>query len=283
MSDTSARTPVTADAAAFQEARGEQQAKPRTATPRLRRDEPTSKAAARRLVPASSAFDLLDGEYAKNRKSRVLSVISLGVAGLVVLTLLAQFLRLELEISNQRQRYDNAAAAGRTNKAELDKLSQFEGVPGDLVSEALQGRSRQAAAATETELDLAAIINDLTSIVPAGVRLTQIQVSAPAEEDGKRTKEKEDEDSTTAAPSAPAIITVLADVESYKAITPFLQQMRASATLSDFQETWTGEPPMLKLRIDIKVATGGSARFAGFTQDAGLDDGAAASTPEGGS
>jgi hypothetical protein len=284
MSDTASRTPVTADAAAFANARGPVEAP--KAQPRLRREEQKSKKEQKRLIPASSSFDLLDGEYLKNRKSRILSVVSLGVSGLVVVLLLAQLLRYQLEIQDQTNRYEVASADARKYKADLDKISTFDGVPGDIVGESLQKRSTQAAAATELELDVPKIINELSQNVP-GVKLTEIKIDAPAD-DAKKKGEGKDENKDEKEVKY-SIVTVLADVESYDAITPFLQNLRNSDSglLSDFKETWAGEPPVLKLRIEIRVPTSSSDRYLIYANDSLTSDADAASeasaTKEGGS
>jgi hypothetical protein len=272
MSDL-AKTPVTADAAAFASARGGAPA-PQKATPRLRREETARKDAAKRLVPAASSFDLLDGEYVKNRKSRILSIVGLATSMLIVVLMSAQLLRIRIEIASAKSKYDDFSAQGQDSKAQLDQLSQFEGVPGDIVSESLEGRSLQAAAATEGEVDLASIVNDLTSMVPegSGITINQIQVSTPTEsnlakkagsDEKKEGKGEEEADPT-------AIITVLATAESINSIDPFLVKLRASSTLYSFQETWSGSPPTISLRIEIKVPSGTSSRFSIFATDAGI-------------
>lgn len=268
MSDIT-KSPVTADAAAFASARGPAPAP--AATPRLRRDEPAKKDTAKRLVPAASSFDLLDGEYAKNRKSRILSIVGLAVSLLVVVLMSAQLLRIRFEISSARADYNQYSDQGRNSKAALDQLSQFEGVPGDLVVESLEGRSLQAAAATEGEVDLSTIVNDLTSMVPSGLTITQIQVSTPTETtlNGKgKEKDAEKKSEDTTIPTA--VITVLATADSINAIDPFLVKLKASETLSNFQETWAGSPPSITLRVEIKVPVGSSSRFSIYAKDAGL-------------
>jgi hypothetical protein len=276
VSDVS-KTPVTADAAAFASARGTSPTAAK-ATPRLRRDEPQRKEAGKRLVPAASSFDLLDGEYVKNRKSRVLSIVGLAVSALVVVLMSAQLLRIRLEISSARSQYDQFSAQGSDSKAALDQLSQFEGVPGDIVSEALEGRSLQAAAATEGEVDLAVIVNDLTTMVPQGVTIDQIQVSTPADlalatvagaTSAKPAAEGKEKGEGESGPPV-ATITVLATADSIASIDPLLASLRQSSTLSSFQETWAGKPPAVSVRIEIKVAVGRSERFSGFLDDTGL-------------
>lgn len=267
MSDTGndavvARTPVTADAAAFVNARtGDDATSSRRAAPRLRRDDRTeTRQDAKRLIPAASAFDLLDGEYAKNRKSRILSVVSLGFSGLIVVLLLAQLLRVRLEIASEQGRYDQATASARANKAELDKLSQFGGVPGDLVAEAVVGRSRLAAVATELEVDVATIVADLTRDLPAGVVLTEVQIDAPA-------ADAADEGDET-VPTYVAV-TVLASVESYDKIAPFLDRLRTNELLAGFEETWEGKPPRLQLRVTVKVPLARTDRYQTYAKEAG--------------
>ena len=280
MSDTGndavvARTPVTADAAAFVNARtGDDATSSRRAAPRLRRDDRTeTRQDAKRLIPAASAFDLLDGEYVKNRKSRILSVVSLGFSGLIVVLLLAQLLRVRLEIANEQGRYDQATASARANKAELDKLSQFGGVPGDLVAEAVVGRSRLAAVATELEVDVATIVADLTRDLPAGVVLTEVQIDAPA-------ADAADEGDET-VPTYVAV-TVLASVESYDKIAPFLDRLRTNELLAGFEETWEGKPPRLQLRVTVKVPLASTDRYQTYAKEAGkiAADGAGDSSTE---
>lgn len=273
MSDL-AKTPVTADAAAFASARGGAPT-PQKATPRLRREETARKDAAKRLVPAASSFDLLDGEYVKNRKSRILSIVGLATSMLIVVLMSAQLLRIRIEIASAKSKYDDFSAQGRDSKAQLDQLSQFEGVPGDIVSESLEGRSLQAAAATEGEVDLASIVNDLTSMVPegSGITINQIQVSTPTESNLAKkasSDEKKEGKSGEKEAAATAIITVLATAESINSIDPFLVKLRASSTLYRFQETWSGSPPTISLRIEIKVPSGTSSRFSIFATDAGI-------------
>lgn len=267
MSDAS-KLPATRDAEAFAAARpADRTGTP--STPRLRRDQPSKKLEeSRRLVPAASAFDLLDGEYARTRKSRIVSLISLGAAGLVLVLFAAQLFRVRFEIASEKNRYREATAVGNESKAALDQLSQFEGVPGDIVSEALTGRSAHAAAATETELDLVQIVNELTSMAPPGVTITAISLDPAVLEESKK---KSAEKGEVVTPSdLRAVITVLADAESYPVISPFLERIRASENLSDFKESWSGEPPLLRVRVDINVRVASSARYIQFATDAGI-------------
>lgn len=281
MSDTSPRTPVTADAAAFANARpAEPQAAARRSTPRFRRDERTpTKAETRKLVPAASAFDLLDGEYAKNRKSRLLSVASLGLSGLIVVLLAAQLLRVQFEVSSERSRYEQATESARENKTRLDELSTFGGVPGDIVAESLEGRAGQAAAAAEGEIDLARVVSDLTSAVPNGVTILEVQVDPPTAPTAPKKEEKgESKDEKAVVEQSYIRITVLAEVQNYNVIGPFLSAIRYP-----YQETWQGNPPRLSLRVEIRVPTGTSERYAEFATDAGIlktEDDAAQSAEE---
>lgn len=270
MSDTSSRTPVTADAAAFANARPQSEATTtRRTTPKMRREErAASRGDSRKLIPAASAFDLLDGEYAKNRKSRMLSVASLGVTGLMVVLLAAQFLRVELEISAETDRYDRATEEAQASKGRLDELSTFGGVPGDIVAELLEGRATLAAAASEGEVDLALVVADLTRAVPNGVTITEVQVD-PATTDAAPAKEG-DGGTETAAPARYILVTVLAEVQNYNVIGPFLASIRYP-----YQETWQGNPPRLLLRVEIRVPVGTSERYTTFITDTGLQEPAA--------
>lgn len=267
MSDA-AKPPATRDAEAFAAARPAGQTGA-PSTPKLRRDQPSKKLEqARRLVPAASAFDLLDGEYARTRKSRIVSLVSLGAAGLMVVLFTAQLLRIRFEIASEKNRYREATTAGTESKVALDQLSQFEGVPGDVVSGALTGRSVHAAAATEAELDLVQIVNELTSMVPPGITITNISLDPAAREESK--KESSEEGKAADPSDLRAVITVLADADSYPVISPFLERMRASENLSDFKESWSGEPPLLRVRVDINVRVASSARYIQFATDAGI-------------
>lgn len=268
MSDVS-KTPVTADAAAFTAARGE--ASPRPETPRLRRETPPRKdQSAKRLVPAASAFDLLDGEYLKNRKSRIISLISLGFAGLLLVLFAAQLFRVRFEIAAEQGRYNDASASGAESKAALDQLSQFEGVPGDIVAESLMQRSAHAAVASESELDLVEIVNEISSIAPQGVQITTITLDPAAMENAKKEAKETNDEAALNAASLSSLVTVMATADSYPAIAPFLEAMRQSPNLNDFKESWSGEPPLLRLRVDIKVRVASSPRYIQFATDAGI-------------
>jgi len=264
------KTPATADAAAFAAARPATVDRP--TSPRLRREQPAArKEDVKRLVPAASSFDLLDGEYLKNRKSRILSLVSLGAAGLVLVLFAAQLLRVRFEIASEKSRYSEAVADAAAAKAALDQLAQFEGVPGDIVEEALVGRAAHAAAATETELDLAQIVQEITSLAPQGVLITNISLDPAVLEAAKKEAALQGEKAAAeAASSIYAAITVLATAESYPAITPFLERMKASENLYDFKESWSGEPPLLRLKVDIKVRVASSGRYLQFATDAGI-------------
>jgi hypothetical protein len=279
------KTPVSADAAAFAAARP---AVARPATPRLRRERPAaSKDAAKRLVPAASSFDLLSGEYLKKRKSRLLALFSLGAAGLVLILFSAQLLRIRLEIIYEKSRYAEAVADAAAAKAALDQLAQFEGVPSDIVEEVLVARAAHAAAATETEVDIGQIVQEITSLATQGVEVTSISLDpAVLEVKKKATKQGEDASQEAASPLF-AIVTVHATAESYQAITPFLERMRASENLNDFKESWSGEPPLLRLVVGIKVRVASSDRYLQFVADAGIietepvDENTAETTPTG--
>lgn len=264
------KTPATADAAAFAAARPA--ATERPASPRLRREQPTAKRDdVKRLVPAASSFDLLDGEYLKNRKSRILSLVSLGAAGLVLVLFAAQLLRVRFEIISEKSRYSEAVADSAASKAALDQLAQFEGVPGDIVEEALIGRAAHAAAATETELDLGQIVQEITSLAPQGVVITNISLDQAVLEAAKKEAAQQGEKNVEGDTSSlSAVVTVLATAESYPAITPFLERMKASENLYDFKESWSGEPPLLRLKVDIKVRVASSSRYLQFATDAGI-------------
>jgi len=62
----------------------------------------------------------------------------------------------------------------------------------------------------------------------------------------------------------------MATADSYPAIAPFLEAMRQSPNLNDFKESWSGEPPLLRLRVDIKVRVASSSRYIQFATDAGI-------------
>jgi hypothetical protein len=277
MSDLSAKTPVSSDAEAFAKARGDAQPT-QSPTPRLRKETSQSASRARqRLVPAASSFDLLDGEYTRARKTRILSFASLAATGLVVMLLLGQFVRVKLETSTQNSAMSSAADRVSKVLAQMDALTQFEGIPGDAVSTALTSRATQAAAATESELDLAQAFEDIAKAVPEGILLTGIELDVP----GVLESTEENKENGTAGKSTGFLtLTVLADVATYDAIAPFLDGLRAVPYLADFNETWEGQPPRISLRIAIQVPTASTARYAQFAGEAGLVE---ADATEGGS
>jgi len=264
------KTPATADAAAFAAARPA--AVERPTSPRLRREQPAArKDEVKRLIPAASSFDLFDGEYLKKRKSRILSFVSLGASGLVLVLFVAQLLRVRFEIASEKSRYSEAVADAAASKAALDQLAQFEGVPGDIVDDALIGRAGHAAAAVETELDLVQIVQEITSLAPQGVVITDISLDPAVLEEATKEAAKQGEVAAAeAAEAASAVITVLATAESYPAITPFLERMKESENLSDFKESWSGEPPFLRLKVSIRVRVASSERYLQFATDAGI-------------
>jgi Tfp pilus assembly protein PilN len=267
MSDLSSKTPVSADAEAFAKARGDAPAT-QAATPRLRRDESqTSRRERRQMIPAASSFDLLGGEYVRARKTRIFSFMSLAATGLVVMLLLGQFVRVKLETSAQQSAAQAASDRATKVLSQMDALTQFDGIPGDAVATALTNRTAQAAAATESELDLAQAFEDIANAVPDGVQLTGIELDVPAvfesTEENKR-------NGTAGKSTGFLTLTVLADVANYDAISPFLDGLRAVPYLADFNETWDGQPPRISLRIAIQVPTASTARYVEFASEAGL-------------
>lgn len=258
MSDTT-KTPVTADAAAFAAARPT--AAEILTSPKLLHDQPAGKKGVdKKSIPALTSFDLLEGEYLKNRKNRMVSLVSLGAAGLLFVLISAQLVRVRFEIASEVSRNDKAISESVAARAALDQLPQFEGVPGNIVEDVLRGRAAHAASATESEIDLVQVVQEITSLAPQGVVITSITLGPAAKTVGE------------GADSSYALVTVLATAQSYPAITPFLEKMRASENLNNFKESWSGAPPDLRLSITITLRTASSKRYVQFATDAGIID-----------
>lgn len=265
MSDTpTPREPVTDDAAAFATARGTSTLDQPRSTPRLRRESPTPAPAREKrpvLVPAASSFDLLDGEYAKTRKSRLLSVVSVGFSGLIILLLLAQLLRVQIEIGTERDRIAAAVSSAQQSRANLDQLSQFGGIPAETVTESVVSRSLQASKITEQEIDLASVIREISASVPSTATLMYVTLKAPA---ASNAGEGADSDAT---PST--IVEMVAMVASYDDIAPLLDAFRLSPTLGRFTESWSGSVPSITVNVQFEVDLASSSRFIEFTADTG--------------
>jgi hypothetical protein len=270
-----ARNPVTSDAAAFASARAEDprptlSARPSTDAPTSTSPRAKARSEVRRLVPAASCFDLLEGEYAKSRSSRLLSLTVLGVAGLAVVLLMGQFLRVRLDVTEQQAEQRRLLAQVTERQEQLNALSDYDGIPGSEISGFVQVRSSQAAASVETEIDAVGLVLAVERALPTGVELRKIVVEPPAPpKKGSKKNDAGGESEKTDGPSS-VVVSLEAQSSSYDDIPALVAALATVPGFEDISPTWSGQVPSITVLVQATVPAGSSSRFTQFATDAGV-------------
>jgi Tfp pilus assembly protein PilN len=256
------RSPVTSDAAAFAQARADAPAG--VSAPSSRPATATAAAAAaedrtpRRLVPAASSFDLLEGEYNKARTSRLLSVVSLGVAALLVVLVFGQFLRVQVELAAAESETARLTAEMAERSAQLNALANFDGIAGTDITAFVTGRATEASVAVSGLPNSAQLLSAVIEALPDDVVLSQYSLEAP-----------------TIDPSKPSDIPphklkVVLSARDYDAVERLVARLQGVEGLSGVTATWSGQVPDIRIFVQIDIPPGSSDRFMVFAKDAGI-------------
>lgn len=127
------------------------------------------------LVPSTSAFDFLEGNFARSQRSRLAGLLMVGgslvlAAGVTLVGLLAH-----AGLSVQEQALEQVTGELASVTATLGQLDAAEGIPADRIRSHISDRQSAIASAVDQELDTVRLIEDLTGSTPSGVSITEVK------------------------------------------------------------------------------------------------------------
>src|SRR5690606_9077282 len=118
------------------------------------------------VLPSTSAFDLLEGEVARSQRTRR---VSLGIAGVTVLTVAALTLTGVNDILTERSEQAALAAAEEANRVAVARLAEIDtagGISADRLNAHVNERAKAYREAVAGEIDVVALTRAIEASAP---------------------------------------------------------------------------------------------------------------------
>jgi hypothetical protein len=236
-----------------------------------------------RSMPPLTSFDLLEGEFAKARKARMLTLVVAAVSCVAVTLVVAQGLSYRVGSSRTQSEVTSTADRVEALRTQLSAAADIAGLSAADANAYIVERSTIAAKLTAAEVDFGNILNQIAASIPPGVTLSGIDYdivkvpppnprpevavcpsgtrvpfpAAPAEESGD-----------TSVNQVTLVVTaVMAAGTDFR---PWIAAMNNIPELSEVSHQQSGEAPLFALKVNAVVNQfARSPRAAQFENDSG--------------
>lgn len=199
------------------------------------------------LIPASTAFDFLEGAFRASQRARqvflcfTLAAI-MGVGALIMLGLAATV----------------ATSMDRSTLTGLDQqrtslIGEVQQRGGTAIAQAgphLAERKQAAAAALTDEVDVAALLKALEGATPAGVHLTGITIGSTAATAPTAGSKKK----SAPAASTARLLTLTAVVNSLPQVQELQQALTQVTLINQVSAQWSGTTPTVTVTVTATIA-----------------------------
>lgn len=137
-----------------------------------------------RIVPALTAFDLLEGEYRKARKSRLGVITAMALTGLAIILLTGQGLRDFAATNSVSVDVDVEQARIGELRRQIDTRADVGGLSSVNALEFVRDRATLAANVARHDLNFSELSEQLLAGAPAELRVTRIEFTSNGGSDG---------------------------------------------------------------------------------------------------
>lgn len=249
---------------------------------------PAREAETVRMIPVVSAFDLLEGEYSKTQRARMLTLVVAGLSLAVWLAVAAQAVQARFDASAAGDSLARVEAELEAKTRALGEVASVDGVTADQLARAASARAAQALTAVGVDVDLARLWSDLLAVTPPGVRVVLVNVQSVSPEakkgGGQQGQDLSPGPDSTAPPAGGAqqspqpsgkktvVVTIDADADGYEQVSAWNEALGRIPYLSSAQTTWVGSADKVRVSTRAEIVSSTTARAERFAADAEARD-----------
>lgn len=210
------------------------------------------------LTPSKTAFDYLEGAFAKSERSRLIGIILPGLA-LVALGGVAAFGAIAtLEADSERASLATAEANNRDLSSELAVLDSAGGFPTATLVSHVESRTAAVGEVLKGEIAFVKILKDLQASTPNGVTITAVNFkdSASSGDDDKE--------------SSSADVSITAEATSFELISTWVKNLEEVPAITDTDVDWSGGGDKISINVEASFTGAATAQRALDAVDAAV-------------
>lgn len=173
----------------------------------------------RAKTPTLSGFDLLGGSYQRVQSARLAAMGTLGVLVIAFAGVASWGLLSMTSTSSAQGELANARASQNVAQQEYNDRTQVGSVTSTQIQADLEARGPAAKTAAQSEVDLSKLLNDFSTVSPAGVSVTGLSLVSAAAAEGAAAPVAPVEGAAPVAAAASTFeISVTASASSYQQV-----------------------------------------------------------------
>lgn len=201
------------------------------------------------LTPSKTAFDYLEGSFAKSERSRLIGIILPGLALVVLGGVSALGAIATLDISNEEESLQIAQSNNQALSAELAVLDSAGGFPTATLISHVQSRSAAVGEVLKGEVAFVEILKELQDSTPPGVSISSVNFNEAAAAGGEDQEDNAD-------------ITIAAEATSFELISTWVKNLETVTALTGLDVSWSGGGSQVMINVSASFTADATAQRA---------------------